>query len=188
MFKRSVRRFTFWSLALIVTVYAIKQIPDRYQMAATAFRKGNYSEAVALWEKMASLGDVEAQYNLGVLYATGKGVGLSRPEAHHWFLMAAEQGHPAAQFEVGKTFETGLGAPKNPALADLWIRESAEQGYQPAQIEMGMKHFNGTGVEKDLTKATFWFNRVAGEKHTPPVLFSASSGTTDSFPCDDQDS
>ena len=183
--RKTVRRLAFWSLAISLTVFAIKQIPDRYQMATTAYREGNFPEAVSLWNKMASLGDIEAQYNLGVLFATGKGVGLSRPEAFNWFMKAAEQGHPAAQFEVGKLYEIGLGVDVNHDLADMWIRESAEQGYQPAQIKMGLKYLNGEGVERNREEATYWFERVAGDDHTPPVLFSASSGTTGAPPCDD---
>lgn len=112
--KKGARRFIFWLIAIFIVFYAIKQVPDRYQMAASAFRKGNHTEAPALWGKMAKLGNAEAQYNLGALYAVGKGVEASDNKAYKWFLMAAENGIPAAQFEVGKALESGRGVSVNP--------------------------------------------------------------------------
>jgi TPR repeat protein len=38
-----------------------------------------------------------AQYNLGVMYAEGRGVEKNEHEAVEWFRKAAEQGGPAAQ-------------------------------------------------------------------------------------------
>ena len=42
-------------------------------------------------------GDVYAQYNLGVMYAEGRGVAQNEVEAAKWYHMAAKQKHPLAQ-------------------------------------------------------------------------------------------
>ena len=45
----------------------------------------------------ADQGDAEAQFALGAVYATGRGVPQDAREAVRWFRLAAEQGHAAAQ-------------------------------------------------------------------------------------------
>lgn len=47
---------------------------------------------------LASQGDIEAHYTLGVAYSTGShGVGCDLIEAHKWFNLAAVKGHAEAQ-------------------------------------------------------------------------------------------
>ncbi len=47
--------------------------------------------------------DAQAQYNLGVLYAEGRGVPQDDAEAARWFRLAAEQGLADAQANLGLT-------------------------------------------------------------------------------------
>ena len=51
--------------------------------------------------KDAEQGDVIAQYNLGVMYATGQGVSQDYQEAVGWYRKAAEQGYAGAQYNSG---------------------------------------------------------------------------------------
>lgn len=175
MFKKSLRYTMFWAAVLVVLAIAIKSFPDRKEEAAAAYNAGEFSMAAKFWRKVAKLGDAEAQYNLGALYASGRGVDASEGEAHKWFLMAAETGNPAAQFEVGKTYETGSGVAPSASVALLWITESAEADYVPAQIDLGLKYLNGTGVKKDLAAATFWLSRAAGSGNNPPIIVDSSA-------------
>ena len=57
--------------------------------------------AVAELRARAEQGDAEAQYNLGVMYATGAGVPQDNGEAVRWYRLAADQGLAAAQFNLG---------------------------------------------------------------------------------------
>ena len=45
-------------------------------------------------------GNVDAQLNLGDIYASGDGVPENLAEAVKWFRLAAEQGHADAQFSL----------------------------------------------------------------------------------------
>ena len=47
----------------------------------------------------AEKGLVEAQYNLGLMYATGLGVARDYVLAHKWFNIAAVQGSPEARVD-----------------------------------------------------------------------------------------
>ena len=74
-------------------------------------------------------GDTTAQYNLGVMYASGEGVRRDEREAAKWFRMAAEQGLARAQFNLGLAYDYGDGVPEDDREAVKWYRKAAaEQG------------------------------------------------------------
>ncbi len=55
------------------------------------------ARAVQLYCEAARLGDVEAQYSLGWMYANGRGIPRDDAMAAHFFDMAAKKGHAQAQ-------------------------------------------------------------------------------------------
>lgn len=57
----------------------------------------NPEKAVELYCEAARLGDLEAQYNLGWMYAMGRGVARDDPTAAYFFNMAAQQGDALAE-------------------------------------------------------------------------------------------
>jgi TPR repeat protein len=54
-------------------------------------------------------GDVNAQYQLGAMYAMGDGVGQNESKAVAWYTKAAENGHAEAQFNLGTMVLQGEG-------------------------------------------------------------------------------
>jgi hypothetical protein len=81
----------------------------------------------------AEQGDADAQYNLGIMYATGEGVPEDDAEAVRWYRLAAEQGLAAGQRNLGFMYGTGLGVRENDVLAYMWSNLSAAQGDETAQ-------------------------------------------------------
>ena len=67
----------------------------RYEHAEGVPR--DYDKAVALYCKAAKLGDADAQYALGWMYANGRGVLRDDAVAAQIFSLAADRGHPGAQ-------------------------------------------------------------------------------------------
>ena len=65
----------------------------------------DYAEAVKWYRKAADQGDAAAQFNLGVMYATGQGVPQDYAEAVKWYRKAAEQGHAGAQYNLGVMYD-----------------------------------------------------------------------------------
>ena len=58
----------------------------------------------------ADQGQASTQYNLGVMYATGRGVLKDDAEEEvRWYRLAAEQGDAAAQFNLGVMYAKGAG-------------------------------------------------------------------------------
>lgn len=54
------------------------------------------------YRKAAERGFAEAQNNLGLMCALGRGVSQDDAEAVKWFRLAAEQGYAPAQFNLGE--------------------------------------------------------------------------------------
>ena len=57
-----------------------------------AYEKGDYATALREWEPLAEQGDADAQFNLGVMYANGRGVIQDNIYAHMWWNIAASSG------------------------------------------------------------------------------------------------
>ena len=76
----------------------------------------------------ASLGLVDAQFNLGLMYYKGQGVPQDYEEALRWFKEAAEQGDAQAQYCLGLMYHKGQGVSQDYEEALRWYKEAAEQG------------------------------------------------------------
>jgi uncharacterized protein len=135
----------------------------------TAYLRGDYAEAVQAWKPLADEGDAAAQFNVGVLYATGRGVPQDYGEATKWYRMAADQGHASAQFNLGLMYATGRGVARDDAEAAQRYRKAADQGHADAQYNLGVMHFHGRGVLQDYVLAHMWFNLAASRGHGEAV-------------------
>ena len=75
----------------------------------------------------------EAQYNRGVMHATGQGQPQNDNEAVKWFRKAVEGGHVLAQCNLGVMYATGRGVPQDNAQAWAWFDIAAAQGDKNAR-------------------------------------------------------
>eukprot|EP00985_Skeletonema_marinoi_P002565 scaffold1057_cov203-Skeletonema_marinoi.AAC.13 len=65
------------------------------------YDKGDYIRAFEYFTRAAELGDVEAHYNLSVLYDVGEGVEKDEGKEIHHMEEAAIGGHPGARYNLG---------------------------------------------------------------------------------------
>jgi len=75
--------------------------------------------------KAAEQGNADAQSNLGVMYANGKGVAQDDQEAVKWYRKAAEQGYARAQFNLGHMYDQGMGVTQDYIEAHKWVNLAA---------------------------------------------------------------
>jgi Sel1 repeat len=108
--------------------------------------------------RMAEMGYAPAQYNLGVVYAKGRGVAQDYVEAAKWYRLAADQGHAAAQYSLGGLYATGQGVAQDYVEAAKWYRLAADQGDPDAQYRLGLMYTLGQGVPPDDVRAHMWLN------------------------------
>jgi uncharacterized protein len=89
----------------------------------------NLKRAFRLFERAAKQGLVEAQYEVGVAYAEGRGVRDSNALAVKWFRAGAEQGHAQCQARLGLMYALGVGVAQDDVAAQEWLNKSAAQGF-----------------------------------------------------------
>ena len=102
-------------------------------------------------EAAAEQGDVEAQFNLGYMYATGEGIPKNYTEAVRWFRMAAEQGDTNAQYNLGYMYATGEGIPKDYVQAYAWFNIASAQDDETAKENLEI--ITNYMTTADITKA-----------------------------------
>jgi TPR repeat protein len=122
----------------------------------------------------AQQGDVNAQYQLGNLYADH--VNLATYDftaAMNWLTQAATAGHVRAQVALGHLYtagdhtrprecQDGGGHEGSDSCETIkWFRCAAESGDAEAQYEMGMACLCGDGVDEDPREAVKWFLKAA---------------------------
>lgn len=103
----------------------------------------------------------EIMYQLGLHYASGKGVPRDPKEAVKWYSIAAVNNHPAALDHLGSHYYHGIGAEQNYQKAFAHYLRAANLGWPDAQNNVAICYFNGKGVPKDLAHALEWWRRAA---------------------------
>jgi len=124
-------------------------------------------------------GDADSQYELGWMFANGKGVPSNHKEAATWLIKAAEKNNTSAQFYIGFMYENGLGVRKNFKEAAKWYKKAASHDHSKvnenkfraelypinihkAQFHLGFMYENGKGVLKDHKKALNSYKKALG--------------------------
>ncbi len=143
------------------------EVDDFISMASAvaAYRRGDYEAAAATFRQLAESGNARAQYALGALHRSGRGVGRSDAEAAKWYERSAKQGFAAAQASLGSLYLTGRGVPQSDAEAAKWLELAAAQGNANGQANFGLLHMQGRGVPKDEAQAVNWLRLAAGQGH-----------------------
>ncbi len=86
-----------------------------------AHRQGDFQTSVAVWTALAEKGQVDAQYNLGLIHHHADGVPLDYAAAMKWYRMAAQQGDKHAQFQIGGMYQRGEGVAADAEQAHRWF-------------------------------------------------------------------
>ncbi len=112
---------------ILVVSFAHQALADQVDEGIAAYERGDYATSYRLFKPLAEQGDAEAQYNLGGMYAEGRGVAQDYGEATKWFRKAAEQGHAEAQYNLGGMYFRGRGVPRDFVLAHMWFNLSVSR-------------------------------------------------------------
>jgi len=134
-----------------IAAYEANDLPLAYEEFLTAAKEGH----------------ADSQFNVGLMYEKGIGVGKDEKEAVAWYSKSAEQGNSAAQYNLGVLYENGLGTGIDYAKANEWYRKASVQGDALAIGNLGMLYVRGQGVKE---------NKVAG------VALLLVSATMDASP------
>lgn len=111
--------------------------------------------------KLAQKGNAEAQFKVGEMYESGRGVEKNRIEALRWINKAAAQGHQVAGYKLlyYDMKINGVTADNKPRLDEL--QRAADAGDGHAQYYVGLLHARGVGLQKNSTAALEWLNKAS---------------------------
>jgi len=113
------------------TVEILSMIRERSQSPTEAAipppspARSNTATQATLREQ-AERGDMQAQFGLGLAYATG--TERNPAEALKWYRKAADQGHMEAQYQIGIDYMTGSKGVTDYALSEKYLKMAAAQG------------------------------------------------------------
>jgi tetratricopeptide (TPR) repeat protein len=113
--------------SLFCIPFATPVFGGQLEDADAAIERGDYKEAYRLIKPLAEQGNAEAQYNIGGMYAEGRGVPQNYGKAVKWFRKAAEQGNAMAQYNLGGMYFIGRGVPRDFVLAHMWFNLSVSR-------------------------------------------------------------
>ncbi len=121
-----------------VPAFAALQEP----LAVDLFSKGDYKEALRIFQFLAESGSPTGNFRLAGMYAKGLG-GLPQDhlQAFDLFSRAAQAGHPEAQYELARMMEAGTGTDRAPAAAAEWYEKAAQNGSVKAQFQVAEMKF-----------------------------------------------
>ena len=154
-----------------------------FRAGVEAYQRGNHMTAFHEFWTLAHEGHAGAQFNLGVLYATGYAVPQDFSQAARWYREAAVRGHALAQCNLGVLYEHGHGVIQNDDQAIHWYRLAAEQGNPGGQNNLGRMYEEGRGVSADAREAKMWYRRAAaqGNAQAQASLSRLSASTSSSL-------
>ena len=136
-----------WGVAQPIRAEKIdEQTADRVAVLRSEARAHEHGEGVArnaaravdLYCEAARLGDAEAQFSLGWMYANGRGMPRDNRMASLFFRMAADQGHEYAQKMLGFVGPTAADLPEcmrdpaPPVIEESAVVTEAEAEFVPA--------------------------------------------------------
>lgn len=147
-----------WIAVLVSGLWA-----GEFDMAVTEYEQGNYIRALDAFYVLAKEGDPKAQFNVGLIYANGKGVKKDSYQAMEWYKKAAEQGDTAAQYNLAKLIAQRPDSEDPRALERIryWYEKAAESGRKEALNDLALLYLKGKGVEKNEVRAFELFRKAA---------------------------
>ena len=136
-----------------------------YEAGVNAAFDGDYDTAYREFAIAAETGLDVAQYNLGILYFTGRGVDVDYDQAFKWTSAAADQGHIAALFNLGSLYFSGHGTGADEDKAVELYSRSARSGSADAAITLARMYRDGESVSADPVQAHAWASMALNHEH-----------------------
>ena len=133
-----------------------------YRLGRLLITEGDYKNdpqfVINLLLEPASVGHIDAQYQLGLVYDLAVGDIVT---AIKWYSLSAKQGSPSGQFAMGLKYDLGHGVLQDYSAAKHWYLAAAEQGNVKAQANLGTLYAAEKSILQSQLKAYMWLNLAA---------------------------
>ncbi|MDH1975399.1 tetratricopeptide repeat protein [Aliarcobacter butzleri] len=150
--------FLIFMIMGVLNLFASDFGVDYFNDGVSKYKNKNYEQAIKLYEQAGKRGNVDAMYNLGVIYSNGV-VQQDYKKAFFWFEKASKKGDKKAIYNLGVMYDNGFGVEIDKKKAFNLYVKSASLGVYDAMYNLGMMYINGEGVEKDEKKGKYWIDK-----------------------------
>jgi len=143
------------------------------RLQAEELRKnGKLNDALNLYTEAANQGDIQSQYECGLLYFYGSSDIIARDgiQAVEYMTQAAESGYSKAMLQLARFYKSGIdeNVPRNDVLAQQWTVKAAQAGESTAQIQLA--HSLLQSVPPEPQEAIIWYEKAAEESNIRAYL------------------
>ena len=90
------------NIALTMKRIEVNDAGAMCQMGSISYETGDKTAALEYWTKAATLGNIQAHYELSIMYRDGEGVDKDEKKELHHSEQAAIAGHPDARYALGR--------------------------------------------------------------------------------------
>jgi hypothetical protein len=163
MAKRIVYRLVAFVILTGLLIGGFSAHADELSAGQNALMRGDESGAIQLWTEPAIHGNAEAQFRLGMMYLSGRGVAQDAKMAVVWLTMAVEKHHIGASLALAQLYLNKAGSTYDPDTAIHLLRDVADHGNTEAQRVLGQAYRKGGGVPQDFAEALHWFRLAAAK-------------------------
>jgi uncharacterized protein len=115
------------------------------QAAINQYFKGNLTVCLPVFEKLASEGDPDAHYYLGLIFSDRQSKYFDAQKAISHISSAIELGHSQAMFHMGMMYDNGIGVKRNALVANDWYRK-ARKAEAPVKRALSFYKEKGNGI------------------------------------------
>ena len=160
---------------------------DDLKVARKAYNNGNYSRALKYFQRSSDDGNLVADWYLGHMYRTGRGVRQDDGRAFSYYSRVAEQFDPDeessnrrrimvdAQLRLADYYRTGVparGIERDHARAyGMYLRFGTAYGHPAAFYGLGTMNINGQGVKRNPRQGLKWMMAAARKRYAPAESF-----------------
>ena len=132
------KKFTIFMIATL-SLFA-----NDFDKAVEDYKKGSYIQAINAFYVLAKEGDAQAQYNVAMMYANGKGGKKDLSYAMEWYEKAAKQGNAPAQYNLAQLHHNmGESDPHAYEKAKYWYEKAAEGEVMQAYNNLASLYMEG---------------------------------------------
>jgi hypothetical protein len=133
------------------------EIAKNLQAGIKEYEQKRYKKARDYLQLPAELGNVDAQYYLGLAYRDDR----SKTRGCKWFKHAANQGHTKSKMHYGYCLEVGDVIPQDYKKALKLYKEAAREENITAYFRLGQMYEHGYGVPVNLERAVAFYKFTA---------------------------
>lgn len=130
----------------------------------------DYQNALASYQHAADQHHPVGQFDLGLIYAKGKGHAVDFAKAEELYQQAADAGMSQAMVELaGLYFNGSLGA-RDEDKALSWYKKAAAQGDRDALYQLGLLSETGVATSLDFPEAIQFYQQSANKGNAKAML------------------